>query len=84
MVLAAGSARRLAASMHRLTAAEAEVSSLRAQLVANDEALAQLAHHLRHAGAELEAIRPELEHLRGEHARRPSRRLAALVRRFLG
>ena len=84
MVLAAGSARRLAANMHRLTAAEAEVSSLRAQLVANDEALAQLAHHLRHAGAELEAIRPELEHLRGEHARRPSRRLAALVRRFLG
>ena len=84
MVLPAGSARRLAQNRDRLTTAEAEALLLRERLAADDEALAQFAHHLRHAGAELDAIRPELERLRDEHARRPSRRLAPWVRRFLG
>jgi hypothetical protein len=42
-----------------------------------------MAHHLRRLGAELDAVRPELERLRAEHARRPSRRLAALLRSLL-
>lgn len=84
MVLPAGSARRLVLNRDRLTAAEAEAIWLRQRLAADEEAKEQLAHHLRLFGAELDAVRPELETLRREHARRPSRRLAAWVRRILG
>ncbi len=84
MVLPAGSARRLVSNRDRLTAAEAEVLWLRERRAADEEAKEQFAHHLRHLGAELDALRPELEQLRREHARRPSRRFAAWVRRLLG
>ncbi|MCU0309403.1 MAG: methyltransferase domain-containing protein [Acidimicrobiales bacterium] len=83
MVLPAGSAARLAGARERLVAAEAEVVWSREELRADREALEQMAHHLRRLGAELDAVRPELERLRAEHARRPSRRLAALLRSLL-
>jgi 2-polyprenyl-3-methyl-5-hydroxy-6-metoxy-1,4-benzoquinol methylase len=84
MVLPAGSAGRLAAARRRLLDAETAVPNLRHLLKVEQEKVAHLSFHLRHFGDELDDLRPELERLRREHARRPSRRLAALVRRLLG
>lgn len=84
LLLPAGSAGRLAVTRNRVVEAEATIPHLQHRLKVEEEKVAHLSFHLRHFGAELDDLRPELERLRLEHARRPSRRLAALLRRLLG
>gem|GEM_PF-1277856 len=78
MILPAGSATRLATLRRRLIAAEALTDRLGAETFK----AAQLAAQLRRLEHDHAAERAELEKLRAEHARRPSRRLVRLLRRL--
>jgi len=78
MILPVGSATRLATLRRRLIGAEALTDRLGAETFK----AAQLAAQLRRLEHDHAAERAELEKLRAEHARRPSRRLVRLLRRL--
>jgi hypothetical protein len=83
LVFAPGSASRLAEARRRVVDAEAALADLGPRVSSAELKAEAIGHHLRVRDAELAALRPELEALRAEHARRPSRRLVAWVRRLI-
>jgi SAM-dependent methyltransferase len=84
LLLPAGSASRLVDLRRRAERAEHRAADLERRLAVAELALRGATDQVHRSAGELAAVRPELDKLRGEHARKPSRRVARLVRRLLG
>ena len=81
LLLPAGSAARLADLRSRVIAAEGSMAEAAERVWSAEYKAGQFREHLARVEAERNANLDELEHLRQVAARRPSRRLAALLRR---
>jgi SAM-dependent methyltransferase len=84
LLLPAGSAGRLVDLRRRAERAESRATDLERRLAVAQLALHGATDQVHRSEGELAAVRPELGKLRAEHARKPSRRLARLVRRVIG
>jgi SAM-dependent methyltransferase len=84
LLLPPGALGRLAVLRRRVVRAEAQAAQATHQARAAEASLASISLHLRGVDDELARVRPEIDRLRAEHARRPSRRLAAALRRAFG
>jgi hypothetical protein len=84
LLLPAGSASRLVDLRRRAERAEQRQLDLERRLGVSQSTLKGATDQVHRNEVELAAVRPELDKLRAEHARKLSRRLALLIRRVLG
>jgi SAM-dependent methyltransferase len=81
LLLPQGSAARIIDTRRRAERAERRQADLERRLSVAQDTLKGAVDQVHRAEGELSAVRPELEKLRAEHARKPSRRIVRLIRR---